>query len=240
MAARLEGGILNGRLLHHARHTLDIRVGALVTSILHLEDAVIAHLIIGNLDGAQNGTTELGTYLRHALHDTEGQDEVIGQHDRNDILILIQHGFSQPHGMPQAEGVFLGDRNRIDEPRRTTDLLQLVCLTPFLQGGLQFHEPLEVRQHPCLVGGGDHCQAGGPQLGGLLRDQLDAGGIDNGEQFLGNRLRGGEKARPHSRSRYHDSFDRVHMLFDRQTHGHHPTCSRLTKPRAPPEIRDIL
>ena len=96
--------------------------------------------------------------------------------------------------MSQAERFRLHDGLDLDQLRRAPHLVEHRFLAAGLQRALQHQVLDEVRDDAVLALGGDDHQAVGAGLGRLGGDQLDAGGVDDRQQLLGNRFRRGQEA----------------------------------------------
>ena len=105
--------------------------------------------------------------------------------------------------MPKAERLGLHHRLDFDQRRCATDLGQHGHFAPRLEGAFEHQVFDEVRDDAVLAFGGDDDQPFGAGLGGLGRHQLDAGCVDDGQQFLGHGLGRGQKSGAQTR-RGHD------------------------------------
>ena len=100
--------------------------------------------------------------------------------------------------MAQAQWLFLLHRNRVNELISALNLGNLLVLAAGFKGVYQFWESFEVAHDFLLIGRGNHRKAAGAYRGRLLCDEFNAGSINNGKQFFGNRLGGGQKSGAHT------------------------------------------
>ena len=100
--------------------------------------------------------------------------------------------------MAQAQRLFLLHRNGVNDLVGALDLGHLLVLAAGFKGLYQLGESLEVAHDLLLIGRGNHRKAARADRGRLLCDEFDAGSINNGQQFLGNRFGGGQKSGAHT------------------------------------------
>ena len=96
-------------------------------------------------------------------------------------------------GVAETQRFGLDHRFDLDQRGRPAHLLQHHVLAARFQRALEDEVLDEVRDHTVLALGGDDDESFGAGLGGLRGHQLDARCVDDGQQFLRHRLRGGQK-----------------------------------------------
>ena len=149
----------------------------------------------------------LGPHLRHRLQDAGRQHQVIGQQHHDGVLVGRQRGLDAADGVSQPERLGLHHRLDLDQRRRAAHLGQHGFLAACLERALQHQVFDEMRDDAVLALRGDDHQALGAGRGRLGGDQLDARGVDDGQQLLGHRL--GRRQKPRAQSgRGHDRRER--------------------------------
>ena len=103
--------------------------------------------------------------------------------------------------MAEAERLGLDHRLDLDQGGCPAHLLQHRLLAAGFQRALEDEVLDEVRDDAVLAFGGDDDQPFGAGLGRLSGHQLDARRVDDGQQLLWHRLRGGQESGPQARSR---------------------------------------
>ena len=94
----------------------------------------------------------------------------------------------------QAQGVALAHRMDARVLLVLVDVLEGLFLAGFLEVGLEAGFSIEVVFDGLLTRAGDKQDILDASVGGLANDVLDRGAVDDGQHFLGHRLRDGQEA----------------------------------------------
>ena len=122
-----------------------------------------------------------------------GVDDVVGQHYRE--RRVAHHGPAAEHGVPEPEGRLLVDGRHLGQRGQRAHGGERLRAAALGEGPLERRVRREVRRAQRVAGVGDERDAADARAHGLLHPVLHDGAVDEGQELLGNRLRGREHPR---------------------------------------------